>query len=307
MEEPECQDSEWRCAGTTLGLMRIDLHAHSHVSDGTESPAELVAAAAAAGLDVVALTDHDQTAGWASASATALALGIGLLPGMEISCKTSSGISVHLLSYLHDPEHQGLLEEIEKARDARITRARRMVELLAEDYPVDWELVSKHSMPGATIGRPHIADALVTAGVVRSRTEAFAHVLTARSRYYVGHYAMDPVTAVKLVREAGGVPVFAHPVASERGRIVGEETFTDMIEAGLLGLEINHRDNPEEGRTYLRALAEKHDLIVTGSSDYHGTGKPNRLGENTTSPEMLQRILDAGTGSAAIGISHRGR
>jgi hypothetical protein len=106
---------------------------------------------------------------------------------------------------------------------------------------------------------------------------------------------------------AGGVPVFAHPVASERGRIVGEETFTDMIEAGLLGLEINHRDNPEEGRTYLRALAEKHDLIVTGSSDYHGTGKPNRLGENTTSPEMLQRILDAGTGSAPIGLSRRGR
>lgn len=282
--------------------MRIDLHAHSHVSDGTEHPAELVAAAKAAGLDVVALTDHDQTAGWAAAGAAALEVGIGLVPGMEISCKTDAGLSVHLLCYLHDPAHAGLIEEIDKARDARITRARRMVELLAEDYPVDWDLISRHSIPGATIGRPHIADALVTAGVVRTRTEAFAEVLTARSRYYVGHYAMDPVTAVKLVRDAGGVPVFAHPVASARGRVVGEETFEQMIEAGLLGLEIDHRDNPEEGRRYLRALARKHDLIVTGSSDYHGTGKPNRLGENTTTTEMLQRILDAGTGSAPVGM-----
>ena len=132
--------------------------------------------------------------------------------------------------------------------------------------------------------------------------EAFAQVLTARSRYYVGHYAMDPVTAVRLVREAGGVPVFAHPVASARGRIVGEETYKEMIEAGLLGLEIDHRDNPEEGRKYLRALAERHNLIVTGSSDYHGTGKTNLLGENTTAPEMLRRILAAGTGSRAVGI-----
>jgi predicted metal-dependent phosphoesterase TrpH len=282
--------------------MRIDLHAHSHVSDGTEPPAALVASAKTAGLDIVALTDHDQTAGWAEAARTALELGIGLVPGMEISCKTAAGISVHLLSYLHDPTHAGLLDEIGKARDARITRARRMVELLAEDYPVDWDMVAHHSAPGATIGRPHIADALVTAGVVRTRTEAFAQVLTARSRYYVGHYAMDPVTAVKLVREAGGVPVFAHPVASARGRVVGEETFDEMIAAGLLGIEIEHRDNPEEGRQYLRELARKHDLIVTGSSDYHGAGKPNRLGENLTSKEMMARIVAAGTGTAPVGL-----
>ncbi|MFI8412451.1 PHP domain-containing protein [Paeniglutamicibacter gangotriensis] len=283
--------------------MRIDLHAHSHVSDGTEPPAVLVASAKEAGLDVVALTDHDQTAGWQDAGRAALELGIGLVPGMEISCQTDTGISVHLLSYLHDPTYPALVDEIGKARDARITRARRMVELLAEDYPVDWDMISRHTSPGATIGRPHIADALVTAGVVRTRTEAFAHVLTARSRYYVGHYSMDPVTAVKLVREAGGVPVFAHPVASARGRVVTEETFEEMIGAGLLGLEINHRDNPEDGRVYLRSLARKHDLIVTGSSDYHGAGKPNRLGENTTTVEMLRRILDAGSGSDPVGMS----
>jgi len=282
--------------------MRIDLHTHSYVSDGTEPPADVVAAARATGLDVLALTDHDQTAGWAEAAEAAEEFGVGLVPGIEISCKTAEGISVHLLGYLHDPAHTGLLEEINKARDARVHRARRMVALLSEDYPVDWDLVSRHAVPGATIGRPHIADALVTAGVVSTRSEAFANVLTARSRYYVSHYAVDPVSAVKLVRAAGGVPVFAHPVASERGRVVGPETFEAMIGAGLLGVEVDHRDNPAAGRDYLRRLAANHDLIVTGSSDYHGTGKPNRLGENTTSPEMLARILEAGTGSAPVNM-----
>jgi 3',5'-nucleoside bisphosphate phosphatase len=282
--------------------MLIDLHAHSNVSDGTEPPAAVVASAATAGLDVLALTDHDQTAGWGEAVAAAERLGVGLVRGMEISCKTSRGISVHLLSYLHDPTHPGLLEEVDKARDARVHRARRMVELLSEDFPVDWESVNRHAVPGATIGRPHIADALVTAGLAADRSEAFARILTTRSRYYVGHYAVDPVTAVRLVRAAGGVPVFAHPVAAARGRVVGPEVYEEMIDAGLLGLEIDHRDNPAAGRDYLRAMAREHGLIVTGSSDYHGTGKPNRLGENTTSPEMLERILDAATGTEALGI-----
>lgn len=284
--------------------MLIDLHTHSHISDGTEPPAELIEAAVAAGLDVVGLTDHDQTAGWDDAGARALELGIGLVPGMEISCRSAGGISVHLLSYLHDPLHPGLLEEINKAREARIHRARRMVELIGEDYPITWDLVGEQSAPGATIGRPHIADALVAAGVVSDRSEAFATVLTSRSRYYVGHYAVDPVRAVELVRAAGGVPVFAHPVASLRGRVVGEEVFAQMIDAGLLGVEIDHRDNSVSGRSYLRDLAAEHDLIVTGSSDYHGTGKPNRLGENTTSKAMLVRILAAATGSSPVGLGH---
>ncbi|PCC24940.1 phosphatase [Glutamicibacter sp. BW78] len=282
--------------------MLIDLHAHSNVSDGTESPSQLMAAAAAAGLDVVALTDHDQTSGWAEAATAALETGVGLVPGMEISCKTARGVSVHLLSYLHDPTQQALLAEIDKARDARVHRARKMVELISEDYPITWDLVGEQSAPGATLGRPHIADALVAAGVVSSRSEAFATVLTSQSRYYVGHYAVDPVSAVELVRAAGGVPVFAHPMAELRGRVVEPEVFDDMIEAGLLGLEIDHRDNSASGRRFLQSLAGRHDLIVTGSSDYHGTGKPNRLGENSTSVEMLRRILEAGTGTAAVGV-----
>lgn len=280
--------------------MRIDLHAHSNVSDGTEAPATVMAAAAAAGLDVVALTDHDSTDGWAEASVAARAEGVALVPGMEISCRTAEGISVHLLSYLHDPSHPGLLEEITKAKDARLTRAERMVTLLAEDYPLSWDDVIHHVAPGATLGRPHIADALVAAGVVADRSEAFASILTSRSRYYVQHYAPDPAVAVALVRAAGGVPVFAHPVASARGRVVGKRTYLEMIDAGLAGLEIEHRDNTEDGRTFLRALAEEHGLLVTGSSDYHGTGKPNLLGENLTSPDVLARIEEQARGTAVV-------
>jgi predicted metal-dependent phosphoesterase TrpH len=280
--------------------VRIDLHAHSNVSDGTQTPEVLVAAAKAAGIDVLALTDHDSTAGWAEASAAALRQGLALVPGMEISCKTHEGISVHLLSYLHNPLDADLLEEITKSKDARLSRAERMVERLAEDYPLNWDDVTQHVAPGATVGRPHIADALVAAGVVEDRSEAFASILTSHSRYFVSHYAPDPVLAVQLVRAAGGVPVFAHPVASARGRVVAEETFRDMIDAGLLGLEIDHRDNPEPGRAFLRKLAARHDLLVTGSSDYHGAGKPNLLGENLTSPETLARIEELGTGTAVV-------
>jgi len=280
--------------------VRIDLHAHSNVSDGTQAPAEVIASAAQAGLDVVALTDHDSTDGWTEAAAAARELAVALVPGMEVSCRTHEGISVHLLSYLHDPAHPGLLEEITKAKDARFTRAERMVSLLAEDYPLSWDDVIHHVAPGATLGRPHIADALVAAGVVADRSEAFETILTSRSRYWVQHYAPDPAYAVELVREAGGVPVFAHPVASSRGRIVGDRTYREMIDAGLAGLEIDHRDNPEEGRVFLRRLAQRHGLLVTGSSDYHGAGKPNLLGENLTAPEVLARIEELGTGSSVV-------
>jgi 3',5'-nucleoside bisphosphate phosphatase len=280
--------------------VRIDLHAHSNVSDGTEPPAAVVAAAAAAGLDVIALTDHDSTDGWDEASNAAANSGVALVPGMEISCRTEQGISVHLLSYLHDPTHEGLLEEITKARDARLTRAERMVTLLSEDYPLTWDDVIHHVAPGATLGRPHIADALVAAGVVADRSEAFTSILTSHSRYFVQHYAPEPALAVELVRAAGGVPVFAHPVASSRGRVVGEQTYHDMIDAGLAGVEVDHRDNSDEGRKFLRGLAARHGLLMTGSSDYHGEGKPNRLGENLTAPEAFARIEELGTGSTVV-------
>ncbi|UWX96373.1 PHP domain-containing protein [Arthrobacter zhaoxinii] len=281
--------------------MKIDLHTHSCVSDGTEQPADVIASAAAAGLDAIALTDHDTTAGWDDAAAAARSHGITFVPGMEVSCRSSEGISVHVLSYLHDPRHPGLLEEIARSRAARVSRAELMVQRLAEDFPIDWASVQEQVAPGATIGRPHIADALVAAGVVPNRSAAFSGILTARSPYFVAHYAPDPALAVELIRKAGGVPVFAHPVASSRGRVVGEAVFAEMIDAGLLGVEVNHRDNPEPGREWLRRLAKEHDLLVTGSSDYHGTGKPNLLGEFTTEPAVLERIAGLGTGAAVVG------
>ncbi len=283
--------------------MLIDLHTHSFVSDGTESPGDLMRSAAKAGLDIVALTDHDQTSGWDEAAQTALETGLGFVPGIEISCRTDNHISVHLLAYLHDPLNEELLAEINRARQDRITRAQRIVDLLSEDFPITWDLVQKHSHPDATIGRPHIADALVTAGVVDNRSEAFERILVPGSKYYVGHYAADPVVAVELVKRANGVPVFAHPLAAARGRVVKDHVFHDMIDAGLAGLEVFHRDNPPQAQRKLLELAQQENLIVTGSSDYHGAGKPNRLGENSTSRDQLERILELGTGSHSVGIN----
>ncbi|MFJ6001204.1 PHP domain-containing protein [Arthrobacter sp. NPDC092385] len=278
--------------------MRIDLHTHSNVSDGTEDPEVLIASAAAAGLDAVALTDHDSTAGWDRARAAAAGHGITFVPGMEVSCRTDTGISVHVLSYLHDPLHAGLLAEIGKSRTARLTRAQRMVELMSVDFPITWELVQEHVTEGATVGRPHIADALISLGVVGTRSEAFERVLTARSPYWVSHYAPHPAHAVALIRQAGGIPVFAHPSAFNRGAVVGGAVIDEMIDAGLLGLEIEHRDNPESARVELRRIARHNGLLVTGSSDYHGSGKPNLLGENVTSRETLEAITGLATGTA---------
>ncbi len=257
-------------------------------------------AARDAGLDVIALTDHDSTAGWAGAAEAARLHGVALVPGMEVSCRTDTGISVHVLSYLHDPLHQGLADEIQRSRDARLSRAERMVERLGADYPITWADVQEHIAVGATVGRPHIADSLVTLGIVSDRSEAFTHILTAASPYWVGHYAPHPARAVELIRAAGGVVVFAHPVASARGRVVGDDVVGQMIDAGLQGLEIEHRDNPEPGRQELRRIAAKHGLLTTGSSDYHGEGKPNRLGENLTVPAVLEQIEELATGSVVV-------
>jgi len=269
--------------------VRIDLHTHSSVSDGTESPGELVASAAAAGLDVVALTDHDTTAGWAEASDAARRLGVALVPGTEVSA-LSRGVSVHLLSYLQDPADPALADVIAQTRDARLHRGRAIVERLSEDLPITWDDVLAQQQPGTVVGRPHIADALVALGVVPDRTAAFADLLSARGRYYVPYYAPEAVEAVEAVLASGGVPVFAHPGADGRGRVVPDSAIEELAEAGLAGLEVHHRDHTPEQRARLSALADRLGLLVTGSSDYHGTGKDNVLGENTTTPEVLAEI-----------------
>ncbi|NNM45868.1 PHP domain-containing protein [Knoellia koreensis] len=280
--------------------MRIDLHTHSTASDGTQPPQDVVAEASRAGLDVVALTDHDTYAGWPAAVAAAPELGVTLVPGVEISC-SHKGISVHLLGYLPDPDHAALRAELDKARDSRVTRIERMVERMAADgIPVTVEAVRAQAGADTTLGRPHIADALVAVGVVPTRDAAFADILGNGSRYYVSHYAPSPVRAVELVRAAGGVPVMAHPFAAARGWTVDDDVIADMARAGLAGLEVDHRDHTEEQRAHGRELADELGLLVTGSSDYHGTGKLNRLGENTTDPAVLQEIERQATSGVEV-------
>jgi len=276
-----------------------DLHLHSVHSDGTESASDVIAAAHSAGLRTVALTDHDTTSGWAEAAEAAASLGMTFLPGMELSAR-DEWRSVHLLAYLCDPDDVGLRAETERIRADRIGRAERIVRSIGRDYPLTWPDVVAQTGEGATVGRPHIADALVARGIVATRTEAFDTILHPRAGYYEGHYAPDVATAVALIVAAGGVPIVAHPSPSGRARMMSPALIERLIGIGLAGFELDHRENTEEGKRTLRRVAERHDLIVTGSSDYHGAGKPNLPGENTTSDEMVSRIIAQGTGIAPV-------
>ena len=283
------------CPPTYTVSVRIDPHTHSACSDGTDSPAELMVQAARAGLDVVGLTDHDTMAGWDEAARAVPDTGVALLRGTEISC-AADGVTLHLLSYLHRADDAGLEAAFARARRSRDSRAQQMVERLSEDYPLTWEDVLSQSTDSHTIGRPHIADALVAAGSFPDRNAAFAGPLATSSPYYVHHWALDPVEACRLVRAAGGVPVAAHPRASSRQRrLVPDEVFAEMADAGLAALEMHHRDQTPEQREQVRVLAQRLGLGLSGASDYHGTGKPNRLGENLMPPELLEQILDEGT------------
>ena len=277
----------------------IDLHTHSSVSDGTETPSQLVRAAAAAGLGTVALTDHDSTAGWSEASIAARNAGITLIPGMEFSTRVGHA-SIHLLAYLFDPSDAGIVAETAHIRKARLTRAEQMVARIGADYEITWDDVLAQTTTGGTVGRPHIADALVANGLALTRSEAFAGILHWEAGYFQPHYAPDPLRAVALVRAAGGVPVIAHPATRGVADVMAESRLAALVEAGLFGLELRHRENKPEATARLTMLAVKYGLAVTGSSDYHGEGKPNRLGENTTTPEVVERIIAQGRGSAPV-------
>jgi predicted metal-dependent phosphoesterase TrpH len=277
-----------------LSTRRIDLHTHSTASDGTVAPARLVADARAAGLDVVALTDHDTTAGWDDA-ARALPAGLSLVRGAEISC-TRDGIALHLLAYLFDPEEPDFAAARAELRTSRVGRAERMVALLqADGVEVTWEQVAAYA--GGTVGRPHVAQALMAAGVVGSVDEAFSAAwLGSGGRYFVAKRELDAVEAVRLVRAAGGVTVFAHPAASRRGRTVGDEAFAALAEAGLDGIEVDHLDHDDAERDHLRGVAADLGLLVTGSSDFHGTNKTNQLGAHTTGPDAFEQLVDRAHG-----------
>jgi predicted metal-dependent phosphoesterase TrpH len=279
--------------------VRIDLHTHSTASDGTDTPAELVRNAAAAGLDVVALTDHDTTRGHAEAAA-AVPAGVTLVTGAELSCRLD-GIGLHMLAYLFDPEEPDLLRERELVRDDRVPRARAMVGKLRElGVPVEWEQVARIAGDGS-VGRPHIAEALVELGVVPSVSDAFTpQWLADGGRAYVEKHELDPFTAIRLVKAAGGVTVFAHPLAVKRGRVVPEAAIAELAACGLDGIEVDHMDHDEATRARLRGLAHDLGLLTTGSSDYHGSRKTCRLGEYTTDPEIYGEITRRATGAFPV-------
>lgn len=283
--------------------MRIDLHTHSTASDGTDEPADLMVAARSAGLDVIALTDHDTTGGWERAVA-ALPPGLTLVRGAELSCVAADPqgqpTSLHLLAYLFDPAEEGLASERRRLRQSRLDRGRLMVEgMAAAGLPVTWERV-RELAGGGSVGRPHVARALIEAGVVSTVHEAFEGYLHNDSPYYVAKEDMDAIEAVRLVRAAGGASVFAHPLARRRGRVVGDDVVAAMAEAGLSGLEVDHSDHEEADRAHLRGLAADLGLVVTGASDYHGTNKFVPLGTCTTEPAAYEALLDRASGIAPV-------
>ncbi|ONM50684.1 PHP domain-containing protein [Nocardia donostiensis] len=283
--------------------MRIDLHTHSTASDGTDTPAELVRKAAEAGLDVVAITDHDTTSGWAEAVAARPA-GLTLVRGMEMSCvgRGDDGwpVAVHLLAYLFDPADRSFAQERERLRAERTERLRAMAERMAADgLPIDPVAVLASAGPSA--GRPHLARALVAAGVVASVDAAFVELLAPRGRYYVEKADTPLRRAVEMIAAAGGVSVVAHARARKRGRLLALDEVRELAGAGLGGLEVDHPDHSRADRLLLQELAADLGLLTTGSSDYHGTNKTLRLGECTTDPAQFEKLVGRATGVPVVG------
>lgn len=274
----------------------IDLHTHTTCSDGTDSPFALVKKALAAGVTTLAITDHDSTAGWGEA-VSAIQPQIELVLGAEVSCLTTDGISVHMLGLLFNGEDSDIQQMLADSRDTRLPRMRKMVELLSADgINISLDDVYRATPEGATVGRPHLADALVANGVVASRDEAFLDLLNNGSKYYVTHAAPTPEDAIRTIRKAGGVAVIAHPFASRRGQTITAATFADLVAAGMNGIEVHHRDQNTHEQETLTSIAQELNLVITGSSDYHGTGKLNGLAENTTNQaqwELLESLADA--------------
>ena len=268
----------------------IDLHTHTTASDGTDSPFALVKKALATGVTTLGITDHDSTAGWAEAI-TALQPQIQLALGAEVSCLTADGISVHMLGLLFDGEDEQLQQMLSDCRDTRLPRMRKMVALLqADGFDISLEDVYQAAPDQATIGRPHLADALVAKKIVATRDEAFADLLHNESKYYVTHAAPTPADAIATIKRAGGVAVIAHPFASRRGQILTADTFQDLVIAGLDGIEVHHRDQNAAEQQVLTEIAGELHLVTTGASDYHGTGKLNAMAENTTHPAQWEAL-----------------
>lgn len=254
------------------------------------SPTDIVREAVGLGLSGISLTDHDTSDGWDEARTAAEDLGLDFLPGMEITTRDGHR-STHLLAYGLDPSYAPLQRELDQVKDSRVLRAKRMVEMIAVDYRIVWSDVVGDE-DARTVGRPHIADALVAAGYFDDRSAAFAGILGPGSRYYLPTHAVDTTAAIGLVRAAGGVPVLAHPAAGRNRCPVELEALERFTAAGLWGIELEHPENRAEWLPTLRSAAQALGLSVTGASDYHGAGKPNRLGECQSGPEVVAAIRE---------------
>ena len=274
--------------------MRIDLHAHSTASDGTDTPQELVERAVAHGIDVLAITDHDTTAGW-QAAADAKPKSLTIVPGVEMSCvhhgEDGKRTSLHLLAYFVDPDDAALQAEWARLRESRLHRGEAIVDKLVHaGYPITWAQVQAFA-DGGSVGRPHIGRALVAAGVVADVNAAFRELLNSRAGFYLPKADTDVFDALRLVRHAGGLPVFAHPIARRRGPIVSDDVVAAMTQAGLVGIEVDHPDHDAEDRAHAAALARDLGLIPTGSSDYHGANKTTELGVCTTPAASWEQLI----------------
>lgn len=273
--------------------MRIDLHVHSSVSDGTDTPTQLVFKALAADLDVIGLTDHDTFDGVPEATEAAKRVGLTVLPGMEMSCQVD-GVSVHLLGYGCDPYHRPLVQELAKVRVGRSGRIQAVCDKLTElGLPLTVDEVMEQAAASPSVGRPHIADAMVEKGYVATRDEAFAKYLADDKPAYVGRYATPLEDAIALVHEARGCAVIAHPWARESRAVLPAEYLTALArDHGLEGIEVHHPDHDEATRELLFQLGERVGLVRTGASDYHGHGKvDHELGCELTRPSAYNDLV----------------
>jgi predicted metal-dependent phosphoesterase TrpH len=271
----------------------IDLHAHTYFSDGTSSPSELVALARERGLSALAITDHDTTEGIAEATIAAAETDLEVVPGVELST-VHDGYGVHVLCYWMDVQNTEFQTELLRLREDRLRRGERMVEKLqALGYPVSFERV-REIAAGKNIVRPHVAQALVEAGVVPTEEDAYTDELIGDGgRAYVEKHALAPLDALALIKKAGGVCVMAHPGMWRGQEAVPDEVIEKMAGAGMDGLEVDHPDHPPEQRAHYRELAERLGLVVTGATDYHGQRSPDvELGDETTDPSEFARLKE---------------
>ncbi len=277
----------------------IDLHTHTTASDGTDKPFEMLENAKKAGLTVVAMTDHDSIEGWREVRSKRdqIPSGLTIVPGAEVSTRTQLGMSVHIVGLLFDAKNAQLAKLLSDTRDDRIPRMEKMIEKLqAAGYQVTMQDVEEVKPVGATLGRPHLADALIKNGIVASRDEAFAELLHNNSQFYVSHWAPSPVEAIKAIAAAGGVSILAHPFAEKRGAVLTFGEVTELAAAGLNGIERNKRDQDEAAHSKIDQLSSEHNLIKVGSSDYHGSARANQLGEEQTPLELWENLASKASG-----------